>query len=474
MHRLSAARRSLIAAFGIAFPCLFSVSAFGSPLINGLTFSGTVTDTAICLDPSDNETSTGGLQITITSQSGNLFTGNLIAGDSTGTIAGTVNDDGSLGPGTVISGQDADGTTFGLIVSGGFSPVPSPNTFAASFTGSDSIGCTLNGTFNLTTGQVTDPTRAPASEVVAGAQLNDVLLTGVIAQVGNYASITGNNGSFASLNERGGRFSTRGMAAGGHTAEYGVWGSVAYNRLENDFVSTRFDSDRYDAVLGVDMNLSDTVIAGIALGLERTDTDTDFNRGNQVSDGITVTPYVAATFTDALSVNAAFGYTSLDIDQDRTDPTTSTRIQSSLEADRWFVVGFANYTRTFDNINVLGRGGISFVRQSDDAFTESDGTERGGRTNKIGRFHLGGEVAYAAGAWEPFASALFNYSYTETNLVLAGGTAQPGDDKSDVLFGLGVRYYGANGMSGTLEYNTLLGADDIDSHSLNLIFRTSW
>ena len=70
------------------------------------------------------------------------------------------------------------------------------------------------------------------------------------------------------------------------------------------------------------------------------------------------------------------------------------------------------------------------------------------------------------GEWEPFV--------TETDQVFAAGVADPGQDSTDVLLGIGVRYFGAQGLSGTIEFTSLVGRDHVEQHSLSAVLRAEF
>jgi hypothetical protein len=53
-----------------------------------------------------------------------------------------------------------------------------------------------------------------------------------------------------------------------------------------------------------------------------------------------------------------------------------------------------------------------------------------------------------------------------------GGAA--GADASGGVIGIGVRYFNNEGVSGVLEYSTIVGRENIDQHSLNLLLRADF
>jgi len=129
---------------------------------------------------------------------------------------------------------------------------------------------------------------------------------------------------------------TTGMNAGDNAVLYGAWTSYSYSDFENNFSRTRYDGTRHTVMAGVDVSPWERTLFGVAIGWEDSDIDTDFNLGEQETDGFTIFPYFGGLLTDTWSVDFGFGYSSLDTDQFRTDPTTGAIITSSPDANRWF------------------------------------------------------------------------------------------------------------------------------------------
>ena len=50
-------------------------------------------------------------------------------------------------------------------------------------------------------------------------------------------------------------------------------------------------------------------------------------------------------------------------------------------------------------------------------------------------------------------------------------TAQPANDDDGFLGGIGVRWFGKNGGSGSIEYTRIFSRDDIDYDTFSILFR---
>ena len=269
--------------------------------------------------------------------------------------------------------------------------------------------------------------------------------------------------------------SLSGMNAGDSNYLYGAWGSYSYTDFENDFASTAFDGSRHGGLVGLDVSPWEGVLLGLAVGYEDTDIDTDFNLGNQETDGFTIAPYLGALINDTWSVNASFGYSSLETDQFRTLGTTT--FTSSPDSDRWFAMFNLNGLTTYDNWIIGGQIGILYARNELDAYIET--SSLGATTlvaemdTKLAQWNIGADVAYSYGEFEPFARVMYENDFSQTEIGVIGGP-QPSFDDDDVMLGFGMRYFGANNLTGNLEFNTRLGRDDYDEYDISATIRYDW
>lgn len=263
-----------------------------------------------------------------------------------------------------------------------------------------------------------------------------------------------------------------GLAAGEDGPSYGVWASYSYSDFDNDFAATLLDGHRHNVLFGADMTPRDNMVLGIAGGYESASIDTDFNDGDQDTDGFTVAPYFGLILSDNWNVSASVGYSSLSTDQYRTDPLLGTRIDSDPDSDRWFGTLNLNGYATWDNWLFTGRIGMLHARSDQESFTESDGTAVGKFETELGQWNVGGEAAYSWGDFEPFLRATYERDYSQTRLTLAGTGPQPSNDDDNFLFGLGLRYFSSdNGLSGNIEWYKRLGREDYDEDTFAATIR---
>ena len=267
--------------------------------------------------------------------------------------------------------------------------------------------------------------------------------------------------------------SLTGLNAGDNSYLMGAWASYSYVDFNNDFAATAFDGRRHGGLTGVDISPRESILLGLALGYEDTDINTDFNRGNQQTDGFTVAPYLGYLLTDTWSLSASIGYSSLNTDQFRTVPGTTTRVTSSPDHDRWFATVNLDGLTTYGNWVLGGQLGFLYALDAQDSFVESDGTQVTEFDSRLGQVNVTGEVAYSWGTYEPFARFTYESDLKQTKVGVISGP-QPSFDEDDVLLGFGVRYFGLNNLTGNLEINTRLGREDYDEYSLTGTIRYEW
>jgi len=329
-------------------------------------------------------------------------------------------------------------------------------------------GCSTEGTLTIsvsgTGGGPLDPALEAGNEITTPTELDAFVRGQPLANSSRIRSVLRGAGSGAQAMNNG--FTVNGMAAGnGPAAGYGAWFGYSYTDSKNDFATTAFSADRHGVLVGIDTMPGDDWLLGVSFGLERSSIDTRFNTGEQTITGMTLAPYVGVLLDDWLTLDASAGWSTLRIDQFRTLGTA--RVTSDVDSTRLFANANLTASHAFDRVLLTGLAGMLYATQRDDAFRESNGTLNPESRVNIGRLLLGGEVAYAAGAFEPYVSGTFEYDFTKTGQVFAPGVAQPKNDDTDVLFAVGLRYFGGNDVTGSVEYSRLFGRSNLDEDSVS-------
>jgi hypothetical protein len=484
MTQFKAAARTGLAILLLGLLPQAGLQAQQAPVDVSGTYTGTLSGTQVCTILSDGsqETQNDAVDITFTlTQSNGQFTADgtfveLRNSDSgTFTIVGTAdasgNIAGDLNAVNSVDGDQATGFVDGslsgdtLTLNAQVSDVPSPSDF-------DTCTSQLSGTFTRAASDtsVINPEVTPSSVLTAPVLLNtqvQAITSGLNARIGD---VMRGISMGPRVTANGVMYQT-GLNAGEDSAGYGVWASYSYSNFENDFVSTLLDGHRHNVLAGADVSPTENTLFGVAFGYEFSDIDTDFNGGNQETDGFTIAPYFGLVLSDTWSVNASVGYSNVDSDQYRTDPLTAARITSSPSADRWFgALNLNGYTK-WNDWTLSGRLGMLQARSNQESFDESDGTAVGKFSTELGQWNIGGEAAYSLGAFEPYARTTYEHDFSLTRITLAGTGPQPSNDNDNFLFGLGARYFGDNGLSGNIEWYKRLGREDFDEDTFSATIR---
>ena len=450
----------------------YSPPVHAQPDISG-TYSGTLSGSEFnCTDSNDDGPITP-FSVTLNiSQSNSSFTGTASFVDDEGpgsaSMSGSVFTNGSFNGS--ISGTAGDGVNFAGTISGTFSNNSISLNVNVSDIGPPGCDISLSGTFSRvgSADLVVDPEITPSNVLTTPLLLN-TQVKAITTDLGNRISDVLKG--FASEPRRtasGIMFQESGLNAGDSMLNYGIWGSYSYSDFGNSLSSTAFDGSRHNVLAGVDISPVINLVIGLALGYENTDIDTRFNRGNLESDGYTVAPYIGYLLSDNWSIDAAVGYSRVDFDQYRTDG--GMRITSSPSSNRWFGTLNVNGFTYWNNWFVSGRIGILHARDIQEGFTESDGTFVPEFTNKLGQWSVGGEAAYSFGEFEPFARVAYERDFSMTEIAVTSGP-QPSNDRDNFLFGAGLRYFGANGLTGNLEWNKRIDRDDFNEDTFSLTVR---
>jgi len=448
-------------------------------------YEGSGQETAFaCTFPGDNGTFTGSAVITIDSQDGSSFsgTGFIIFSDHDTTFSGTIKSDGSIS-GSFVS-IDASA---GIESEGTFSGSLDGDTLFIDYQGMETVGdtCEFFGQATLEREPLEEeepstegkPELNPGSGFTQAQSLNSFVRFFTQSLGVRFATIRRGAGNTGARPISGGAMLQHGsgLAAGeGFSKPWGIWGSYTRSESEDDFVSTAFDASRNSFLGGLDFGPTENLVLGLSFGYENADIDTSFNRGEQESEGWTVAPYAAVLVGDILSFDLAGGYSNIDIDQFRTLPGTTTRVNSEVDSDRWFLTGNVNASKAYGNWYLSGRVGLLYAEDTLDSFRESNGTIQPSQVSRIKQLRIGGDVAYTLGAFEPYVTATWERDFQRTEVRLAPGVPQPEDDRDGAVVGLGVRYFGGSGITGGLEYSTVVGREDFEEHIFNVIIRADF
>ncbi len=474
--------------FCATFSCLlllavsFSIKASPYPDLTGVFAGSAPIQDSLCTPTTLNRTVTTQLVVTFSNQVDNNFdvtvqdTSGGETGSSSGSgfftsmtqfqftvIDGPTTDQDSA---TVTANLSSDGSSFSFTLSG-------------LNTGINGDGCHFNGsgTLNRSGGDLSNLNPATeASSTITGVALFNTELNNFFQSLGSHigSSLRSGGSQGFAFNGNGLNYEGKiGMNAGDGGIPYGIWGNYTYTNFENDLSSTAFDGSSHSLLGGVDYSPIKNAILGVSIGYGMTDVDTTFNLGNQENDTFTIAPYFGMLINETWSVDASFGFSRVNTDQFRTAPGTTTQITSSPTADRWFGAVNLNGVTYINDWIIGGRVGVSRARNVTDSFVESNGIVVPKIINQLGTLSIGGDIAHSFGKYEPFVSLTYENDYRITKIAVVSG-AQPSNDRDDFLLGIGVRYFGDNGLSGNLEWNKRLGRTNFEEDIFNFSLRADF
>lgn len=288
-----------------------------------------------------------------------------------------------------------------------------------------------------------------------------------------------------------GESNLKGLAAGNSLGGWGFWGSFSYTNYDGDnnlrptaatgVTKTIYDADTKSFLAGADRLFHDRLVLGVAAGYEDTNVDTLFNGGNTDSDGFTIAPYAAYLINDTFSIDAAFGYSSLEQDTERLELGTGSTLVGDFDSDRWFFSTNLNASTTYNNWYLSGRVGWLYSDESQDGYTETGST--GGTGNRtvgdrdiwISQIIVGGEASYSFGQQEPYFGVAYVNDLSRGLGTGAGGL--PGgvspifDDDDEIQLNAGLRMY-ANRFTAILDLTHVVSRNNFDSTGVMLTVRT--
>ncbi len=322
----------------------------------------------------------------------------------------------------------------------------------------------------------------------------DGVAGGVFASEGNRTIVSNLSNEMNSKDEDTaffGESNLKGLAAGNHLQGWGFWGTANYlnydgdNNLEPNTATAVpkviYDADTKSILVGADRLFYDRLVLGIAAGYEDTDVFTFFNGGNTETDGFTIAPYAAYLINDTFSVDAAFGYSSLENDTDRLELGTGSTLVADFDSDRWFFSTNINASTTYNEWFLSGRVGYLYSHESQDGYTETGSTGGAGnrtvgeRNVHISQLIVGGEAAYNFGRQEPYFGAAYVYDLSRgigrSAGGLPGGVSPDFDDDDEIQLNAGLRWF-ADQFTAVLDLSHVVSRNNFDSYGVMFTIRT--
>lgn len=437
------------------------------------SFSGSLSSSVTtCASGYSSSSKTDSTTLTLT-QSGTTYSGSGTVGSgSIKNISGSISATGSITGSSFVSYNSAGTATGNASYSGSLNG--DSLTVSGTWTdiGYPSTGCTgsFSGSFSRGSASIisaASPSSNATAPILLSSQVN-AITTAISARIGDAIRgvATGPRKIASGLMWE----SQSGLNAGDGTNGYGMWGSYSYSDFKNDLSSTALKGNRHNFMAGFDTTPWENSVLGLAIGYDRSDVDTTFNQGNQVSNGRTLSAYAGYVLNKTWSIDASMGYSKVGNSQFRTDTATSSRVNSSPTGNRYFGNANLNAVTQKENWLMGFRTGLLYARNITNEFSESNGTAISQATTKLGQFNIGGDLSYTGGKAEPFVRLIYENDYSMQKIQVSTGP-QPSNDADSFLLGAGLRFFGSKGVSGNIELNKRIGRTNYNENTLAATFR---
>jgi len=194
------------------------------------------------------------------------------------------------------------------------------------------------------------------------------------------------------------------------------------------------------------------------------DIDTDFNNGTIETTGFGVSPYAVFRLTDKITADINASYTVLDTDTTRTGGA----VTANFDSDRYTAGANLNINHSIDKFFMGGSVGFLYINETQDAYTESDGTLVSQLDISIGQGRLSATVGYNFGKVQPFLTAQLQHEFWAPSAAqLGGGLASPQEDTTGVVLGGGISFALSDSVSGTISASTQEAREDFSLYSIS-------
>lgn len=263
----------------------------------------------------------------------------------------------------------------------------------------------------------------------------------------------------------------KGAAAAPGGKAFNAWFALSNSDISYDYAPLQSSGKVRVGLLGIDYTFKNNVVAGLAIANDKTDVDlkgSSFGAagGKLKGSGTTYSPYVGIPLNKNWSADFALGWGKTTVDTEvlaTTSRMTDKRTTASVGLSYRQLAGADNKWM------LTGRGSYLAVKDKLGAYTMNNGTGPviPEATVNLSQLRFGGQAAYNAGVFSPYAGLNYIYDVTAPN---QAGAANDRDAFQAVL---GIRFTVPNGFYGGLQYATELNRNQIknDQVLLNLGLR---
>lgn len=250
-----------------------------------------------------------------------------------------------------------------------------------------------------------------------------------------------------------------GAAAAPGGKAWNAWFAASQNTISYDFAPLQSSGKVRVGLIGVDYTFRNNIVAGMAIAADKSDINLNFIGGKLTGKGTTYSPYVGIPLNKNWSADVSVGWGKTTVD------TEITGITSRMTDNRRTASLGMSYRKLAGNDNkwmLTGRGSYLAVRDKLGAYTMSNGTFVPDASVSLSQLRFGGQAAYNAGVFVPYAG--LNYIYD----VSAPSQAGAANDRDAFQAVLGLRFSVPSGFYGGLQYSSELNRSQIKNNQIML------
>ena len=205
-----------------------------------------------------------------------------------------------------------------------------------------------------------------------------------------------------------------GIAASPDLSNWSIWATPVVSGFKNNIAPYTSSGTVSIALMGLEYNHDDTIIAGLSYAYSNVDANTTYNGGTLKSTSKTISPYLVYILNDRWMLDASAGFGQATPESKVSGVTGKTSSQS--------IFATVGATNTIEMGKILVRPRASYTVYKDylAGYTNSANVSNGALTSWLYQTKLGGTVSYEVKPFSPFISA---YSIFNSWSMTPSGTA---------------------------------------------------
>jgi hypothetical protein len=255
-----------------------------------------------------------------------------------------------------------------------------------------------------------------------------------------------------------------GAAAAPGGKAFNAWFALSQSNVSYDYAPLQSSGTVRVGLLGLDYTFKNNIVAGLAIAKDDTDVDLKGSSfgvagGKLKGSGTTYSPYLGIPLNKNWSADLAFGWGKTIVD---TEVLATTSRMTDKRSTASVGLSYRQLAGADNKWMLTGRGSYLAVKDKLGAYTMSNGTFVPDSTVNLSQLRFGGQAAYNAGVFSPYAG--LNYIYDVTAPSQTGAA----NDRDAFQAVLGIRFSVPNGFYGGLQYASELNRSQIKNNQVLL------